>query len=223
MQWLKKNQEVLKNSREVGTEKQRLKNLSKMSSDMFIIKSLVKCIRIPLVLLLKKGKDMHCTLVLNLLKVVDYLVMYFPFLLLLAECIFRSLRLTATRSLDTSSVKGLHHTVVAASKMLIKKKNKSQDFNFNPMLYFYIIIKILIILTEYTMKIFWIKMCTTREWQSRSVWRVKMLQTTNFPLLGECFSGRRVWTQFVLSSLAESFSARGGTCGSIRIFHTQYL
>ena len=165
--------------------------LSKMFMDMIIINSLVRCIRILLVLL-KLGKGVHYTIVVAQLKVVVLLVIYFPYLLYMAECTIRSLRLTTTSSMDTSSVKGVHPTVVAVNGMPFKEKYNSQDFNFNHMLYFNNIIKFLFILTEYTMEIFRIKMCTTQEWQSRWIWSFKMMQTTNFPLLWECFSGRRL-------------------------------
>ena len=167
--------------------------LSKMFMDMLIINSLVRCIRILLVLL-KLGKDVHHTLVVAQLKVVVLLVIYFPYLLYMAECTMRSLRLTTTSSMDTSSVKGVHHTVVAVNGMPFKEKYKWQDFNFNHMIYFNNIIKTIFILflTEYTMEIFRIKMCTTQEWQPRWIWSFKMMQTTNFPLLWECFSGGRL-------------------------------
>jgi len=204
---------VHKYSREVGTEKKnRLKILAKMYMDMFTINRLVKCSMILLVLL-KLDKAVLYTVVVAQLKVVVHLVIYFPYLLYIAECIMRSLRLTTTNSMDTSSVKGVHHTVVAVNGMPFKEKYNSRDFNFNHMLYFNNIIKILFILTEYTMEIFRTKMCTTQECQSRRVWSVKMMQTTNFLLLWECFSGRRPGTQFVIYRLAESFSSRAGTCG----------
>ena len=107
--------------------------LSKMFMNMLIIiNSLVRCIRILLVLL-KLGKDVHHTLVVAQLKVVVLLVIYFPYLLYKTEIIMRSLGLTTTSSMDTSSVKGVHHTVVAVNGMPYKEKYNSQDFNFNHM------------------------------------------------------------------------------------------
>ena len=142
--------EVHKYSREVGTEKNRLKILTKMYMDMFTINRLVKCSMILLVLL-KLDKAVLYTVVVAQLKVVVHLVIYFPYLLYMAECIMRSLTLTTTSSMDTSSVKGVHHTVVAVNGMPFKEKYNSQDFNFNHMLYFNIIIKTIFTLTEYTL------------------------------------------------------------------------
>ena len=96
-----------KYSREVGTEKKnRLKILTKMYMDMFTINRLVKCSMILLVLL-KLDKAVLYTVVVAQLKVVVHLVIYFPYLLYMAECIMRSLRLTSTSSMDTSLVKGV--------------------------------------------------------------------------------------------------------------------
>ena len=98
--------EVHKYSREVGTEKKnRLKILTKMYMDMFTINRLVKCSMILLVLL-KLDKAVLYTVVVAQLKVVVHLVIYFPYLLYMAECTMRSLRLTTTSSMDTSSVGG---------------------------------------------------------------------------------------------------------------------
>ena len=64
------------------------------------------------------------------LVVID-LVKYFSSLLFLSECIVRSLGPTATSSMESSLVRGVHHAGVAVKLMHFKEKYKILVYIFN--------------------------------------------------------------------------------------------